>query len=246
MHKREIRGLISAMLLGDGCLSRKYNSHRRGQNPCDLTGVGIFLSVRHGRAQEDYLRWKAAEIDAIFESKGLDRRCNLCWSTARDLGWSTGPALQMTLHWTKYFRHIYRKAYKFKSGSYEKNVEWLLKQLYDPKQLFVWFGDDGCADSQRGCRPSMRLHANGFTFGQAELVRQWFEYYCGVTSAISRWKHPNGRHGPVIRFRVDEAERVWGLIGPYVPEIPSMLYKFRFFVDRYGIPTRGASLNKKR
>lgn len=238
MHKRELRGLLSAMLLGDSCFGLKYNKHRKGQNLKDLTGIGVTFSTSHNINQEDYCLWKVREIDKIFEKKNLPRRCTInYYNTSRNV-------VQFKLAWTKYFRIIYPKIYKFKNGKYTKGVQWLLNQIYSDKHLFIWFGDDGTEYKQKrkhkdtgrtyfSGRPLFRLDICGFTFGEAQIIKQWFESNYKVSPKIIKHKESNGNIHPTLIFRVKEAEVIWRHIRVYAKQIPSMRKKFSRALEIY-------------
>lgn len=229
MHKREIRALLSSMLLGDGSLSCKYNAHRKGQPINDLTGVGITYHMSHQKIQEDFLRWKISEINRIFEEKNLDRRCS---KLNEYIDKRTNKlTVQTHLSWTKYFRHIYPKIYKIKDNKRIKTIHWLLKQIYNDKHLFIWFGDDGCEMKKQKLdgsysNISYRLHTNNFTKGEVEIARQWFHSNYNIQPRIMMWKGGSGKLSPVLMFRKTEAQVIWNHISPYVKQIPSIREKF--------------------
>lgn len=233
MHKREIRALLSSMLLGDGSLSCKYNAHRKGQNISDLTGVGIIYHMSHNERQKDFHDWKVAEIDKIFEKKNLSRKC----TTSSYVDKRTGNKhIQSHLAWTKYFRHIYPKIYKIKFGKRKKTLQWLLTQIYNDKHLFIWFGDDGCEMRKKGkytTSISYRLHINNFTEGEAKIAQQWFKQNYNVEPKIKMWKGGSGNLSPVLMFRKVEAQIIWDHISTYILEINSMRNKFRASVENW-------------
>lgn len=246
MHKREIRAIISAMLLGDSCLSLKYNTHRKNQDPRDLTGIGVVLHTAHNESQEDYLKWKMEEIDRIFKEKNLPKRCKDSSYTSKSTG---NRIVQFYLAWTKYLRIIYPKVYKLEKDRRIKKVNWLLNQLYDDKHLFIWFADDGCEvklfgkHKETGKRyfrgnPQYRLHVNGFTFGEANIIQQWFESRYNVKPKVRKWKGGSGNLSPVLTFGVKDSRKIWNHISPFVRNIHSMKVKFRGSVSIYGLNPR--------
>lgn len=231
MHKREIRGLISAMLLGDGSLSCKYNAHRKGQDIADLTGVGITYHMAHNERQEDFHNWKIDQINKVFEEKNLPRRCTVSSYIAKR---TNQRLVQSNLSWTKYFRIIYPKVYKIKEGRRKKTLQWLLNQIYEDRHLFIWFGDDGCEMKARGNgRPSYRLHINNFTEGEAKIAQQWFKSNYDIEPRIMMWRGGSGNYSPVLMFRVAESKVIWDRISPYVLKLESMKHKFKGSIQRY-------------
>lgn len=239
MHKQEFRGLVAAMLLGDGSLSCIYNKHRKGQDKKDLTGVGVVLHVCHAEGQKDLLLWKVKELNRIFEQKKLTRRCRVNYYTSKT---TRQRFSQFGLCWTKYFRTLYPKIYKIVQGKRRKKIQWLLKQIYNDKHLAIWFMDDGCEVRQlrvdkQGVKYissiSYKLHINGFTFGEANIMKEWFESNYKVSPTILKVKGMHGKLGPVLYFKAKDTRTLWPHIRVYIKQIPSMRHKFRGSLEKY-------------
>lgn len=238
MHKKEIRSLISSMLLGDGCLSCKYNAHRKGQDKQDLTGVGLVLHIAHSEVQRDYLDWKGEELDKVFKEKKIARKCSRGSYVDRRTGTRQH---QIHLAWTKYFRIIYPKIYKLENNERVKKVQWILDQIDNDKHLFIWFADDGCemkswANKEKSLlksNPSYRLHTNNFTVGECNIISQWFKSKYNVTPKIKMWKGGSGNLSPVLMFGVKESKKIWEHIEPYVLQFESMRNKFKASIIQY-------------
>jgi len=221
------------MLLGDSCLSLKYNAHRKGQNPVDLSGVGVVFHTAHCIRQKDYCLWKVREIEKIFEAKKLAKKFSINTYTRKS---DSRTYIQTTLHWTKYFRILYPKIYKFDlSNKRKKTAKWLLDQIYNDKHLAIWFMDDGCEIKQKKKhkdgtiyygRPMYYLAINGFTFGEAQVIKEWFEHCYKVSPKIRRVTESTGNMHPVLLFKTKDSETLWQHMGVYIKQIPSMRNKF--------------------
>ena len=239
MNKRELRKLLCSMLLGDGSLvNEKVN------RPC---GNQIYFSVSHSMKQEDYLLYKVDLINQIFIKKGSEKRIKLGSpynirlkndDRYKDRIYSARKA---TLRWMDWFKHLYPRIYKYKNGLFIKDVEYLLGQIDSDKHLFLWFADDASEVRSKGKHrtgetyfrnPHLHLYTNGYTEGQNQILKQWFErrYKVFPTIVNSGWQ--NGRKS-FLRFSSKEAAKLFPKIAVYVKQIPSISHKFRLCLERY-------------
>lgn len=236
MHKKEIRELLCSMLLGDGSLVVDLCKHRNTDK------TQIHYAMAHSTKQQDYLKYKVDLIDEIFEKKGLERRCKLHNPYAVKLSnGKTYYAQKAKLSWNRYFQILYPRIYKNKNGKRVKTIEYLLKNISTDKHLFLFFGDDGCEVRSKGKhkdgtkywhRPKLRLYTNNFTFGEVELLKQWFESNYNVNPMIHHSGKKNGAK-PIMNFSPKDSEKLFQLIKVYVKQIPSMRKKFWLHLERY-------------
>ena len=226
MHKKEIRELLCAMLIGDGYL-------RISDSPGHTSGA---FWIEHSQDQEDYLLWKKDQIDSIFKQKGLDKRCRVYSRSRLDKRTQkTYHTSSICLNWRKYFKHLYKWAYKVNPTS--KDIEYLLSQLTTDKHLAIWFMDDVSESRTRSKHingdayyknPYFRLAIQGYTMGQANLAKQWFNSRYRVDPNITMQ-----RSGPILQFSVKDSRLLFPKIRPYVVQFESMRKKFRICLERY-------------
>lgn len=215
MNKRELRGLVCSMLLGDGFISsRDYN-----------------LGFGHSLKQRDYALWKAELLNSIFRDKNLPRRCKTSMLRHKVKG-KIYPAIHVNLYWKDYFERLQRKIYKPK-----KTVKYLLDQVSEDIHLAIWFMDDGSEErrsttrkdgSKYVCNPYLRLYTYGFTDGEQNLICQWFESRYHVSPRIV-----NTAKGAYLRWTVKDSEILFKKMKSYVTQIESMQQKFRLSIERY-------------
>lgn len=238
MHKKEMRELLCSMLLGDGSLVVDRCLHRNTNN------FIVHYSMGHSTKQSDYLQFKANEINKLFEKKKISRRCKIHTPYAVYLR-STGKtyhAQKAKLHWASYLKFLYWRIYKNKKGKKVKAIDYLLKNISSDKHLFMWFGDDGCESRSKSkhkdsgnsyyLRPRLKLYINNFTFGEAQIIRQWFESNYDVKPYIHHSGKINGSR-PVLAFSPDDSEKIFQRIRVYIKQIPSMKKKFWLHLERY-------------
>lgn len=229
MNKRELRQLLCAMLLGDGCIVRETKT------------AAPQFTMHHSIKQKEYALWKAEQIDKIFKKKRLTRRCCVNEGKTKDSKGKYHGTINIRLSWAKYMRLLRSKVYKSYKGTTIKNVEFLLKQCSGPKHLAIWFMDDGSEYRQKkkhvdGTRyignPILYLHTCSFTDGQVNLIIEWFKQHYGITPRITRTSKKQGSR-PRLRFRTNDSRKIFNIIRPYLTQFDTMKHKFRSCFERY-------------
>ena len=216
MHKREIRGLLCSMLLGDGWLQSRN---------------GVF-GMQHSVKQEDYLLWKADLINNVFIDKKLPKRCTLTKHRNKVKG-IYYDSIRATFQWKKYLKpFLYPKAYR----NEKKYIQYLLEQIYNPIHLAIWFMDDGGERTKvlrNGdfCPPHYRLFIYDFTEGQVNFSKEWFKYKYKIEPKILLHK----KEKPYFSFSVDESKEIFKICYPYFKELDSMKNKFKGSFQRFNL-----------
>jgi hypothetical protein len=228
MHKKELRELLCAMLLGDA--SMYINNTARHTS-------GSFW-IEHSSKQEDYLLWKAFLIDSIFEKKSLNRRCRIYRRDRIDKRTgNTYHSILLCLNWKSYFSFLHKKAYRYKDGKIHKNLEFLLNSVSSDKHLAIWMMDDSSESKAKAKHvdgdvyyknPYFRLAAYCFTDGECQLIKEWFNRKYKVNPSINQYKH-----GPVLQFNVADTKKLFPHIRPYIVQFDSMKKKFSLCIARY-------------
>lgn len=240
MHKRELRRLLYAMLLGDGNLGpNNYGT--------------VSFRCGHSTKQEDFALWKVELIDRIFREKGLPRRCKVYYKKDRRFD----PPLcsvHYHLNWHKYLRFLYRWVYKNGKtidGVYRygiKRIEPLLKEIDSDLHVAIWFGDDGYEEHHRNrhvdgsvylTNPRLMLATNGFTEGEVRVAKEWFQKTYGLDPRIVFSSRKTGRR-PILRFVAKDSRLLFERIGPLLSHLDSMQGKFSLAYERYAPEHRKA------
>jgi hypothetical protein len=207
-NKENLNFLLSC-LIGDGCLTR----------------TGRFV-VAHGLQQQDYCEWKAKRFSDILnqEIKALPtRQC-------------TQLQFQRKTLKTSYLRYYIDS---------KKRIDCILKDISNPLEaIAIWVCDDG------NVNPSINKTYNKcysasiqiFTFTDLEETVQivrWFEKHVGLKPNMmfmDRSKN-NRKSAYKIKFSAADSRKLFEMIKNYIPNIPSMQYKFRYLLE-YNLPTR--------
>lgn len=207
-NKENMNFLLSC-LIGDGC----------------LTNTGRFV-VAHGLQQQDYCEWKADRFSKILdqEIKALPtRQCSQLQFQRKTLK-------------TSYFKYYFES---------KKQIKTILKDITNPLEaIAIWICDDG------NVNPSINKNYNKcysasiqiFTFTDLEEtieILRWFEKTTGLTPKMifmDRSKN-NRKSAYKIKFTAADSRKLFEMIKEYIPNIPSMRYKFRYLLE-YNLPTR--------
>lgn len=229
MNKRELRRIMCAMLLGDGFISKETKT------------AAPQFGIRHSTKQKEYALWKATLIDSIFKQKNLPRRCRVTYGKtgAGQVSDKRYEFIQINLSWARYLRCLRKRTHHTDNGY--KNVMYLLSQCDTPKQLAIWFMDDGSEHRQKKKHrdetvyygnPVYYLHTCSFTEGQINLVIQWFKQHYDIEPKITRTCKAQGER-PRLRFSVDDSRKIFNIIRPYLGQFEFMRNKFRSSFERY-------------
>lgn len=178
--RREIRGAIIGMVLGDGSLYR--NQLRNGQP------TGHYkLSISHSRKQEQYLRHKAAIVQPIF---GYALPITAGWVTAKH-GGQRYPVVRMQ---TRTHPRLTFIADRMLVEGRKRITAWALDNLTD-EGVACWWMDDGCLWMDR--RPNhgggrLILATHGFPKEDVDLAAAWFAKKYGVDFKVYQHKKSGG------------------------------------------------------
>ena len=234
MHKRELRQLICSMVIGDGCIYTRPNR--------------AMLCLGHSPKQYDYLKWKVNLIEDIFKKKNLTRRFRhnkVIHTLSNGVSYE---GYQAHLEWKTYFQLLHKKIYP-KHRQHKKSFEYLLNQMNSPLHLAIWLADDGSEQTQKSkhqdgtfwwCNPYYRIELGNCTEGDVNLVKKWFKQHYDIEpkSFLSKKKYH------VIWFKAKDSKKIFGVVSPYLDQIPSMRKKFSLSFVRYWSEKPSASLKR--
>lgn len=225
------RNVITALLLGDGGIAI---SNRNRPNP----SPGMFYTCASVKFK-DYYEWKKG----IFrEAVGYDGKEYKVENSSRE---STKKSSDLLCY--QYFSvDLVRPYANFLLSNYKKQLPKFLLRMHHPLCLAIWFMDDGNCQSSISkhrsgekylSRPYFRLATNQFDYSQHEYAVKWFADKWGVRPSICRQIEKRFRDEPyysyTLRFSANDTEKIWGIIRPYISQVDSMMWKFRFSVHFY-------------
>ena len=184
--------VVLGSLLGDGCITKK----------CSGNNAGGVLSIRHCKAQKDYIYFKQSllkNISTVFVSHHYDDRFQNPEYIAFDL-------------YTKSIKQLGELRDRWYTPVKTINKEDLYK--INPLGLAIWYMDDGYK-----CKPygGAILCTNAFSRNELEIIKEMFldKFNIEVTT--------NFRSSNVIYIPSSQFPKFKILIEPYI--IPSMKYK---------------------
>jgi len=174
--------IIRGGLLGDGTLAGR---RRPSAQP--------HYAESHSTAQEDYLRWKAANL--------VNLGAQVTTGTATDGAGGRHPVARMRTRAVAAL-HPYRE---------QKPDEWL--DGLDDLGLAVWFMDDGAIKASNGSteRVSSALHCCGFGTEFADAAVQWFAARHGIAAKVLRREK-----NPYLVIGVKDTQRLLSILSPYL------------------------------
>lgn len=230
------------MLLGDGCI------YSGGPVTIGKRGAPLqtypFFCMNHCEQQSDYAMWKAGLLDEALRKRGIERSCTFAKSKKHDRSRDrTYYGLYVRLKWSDYFRLLRQRTYIQMSGKeHLKNIEYLLGNIDSDLHTAIWFMDDGNEHrkkrkSVRGTilgydNPYYRLCVYGWTAGQCEIMRAWFERHYKVAAKIIL-EPGRGEKCRVLYFSVADSKKLFHRFAPYFSQTESMKTKFWLSFARY-------------
>lgn len=192
--------LVATLIIGDGHLTKSGR-----------------LVIAHGKQQKDYCEWKATKISEILGQNVTANPTRQCFQ------------VQVS---RKAWQDVWYKAYQ--NG--RKNILGLLTYINNPiEAAAIWICDDGnvcpSINSKNGKCYSAAIQI--FTFTELEEsieIANWFESKLGVRPNVhfrDRSK-TNRKSAYILKFSAENSRKLFSIIKPYIPNIESMKYKFRY------------------
>jgi len=200
--KRNLRSIITGMILGDGCVSK----------------VKTF-SIVHSTKQEEYLLWKVNLLKNKFKFR-IRRYSTYLKQTNKSY-----PQISATTLSYKYFKLIRQYMYGVDNI---KKVR--LKDLKKLKSLglAIWYMDDGCFSFMKNKDKTIRgrqliLNTQSFTYKENEVIQKYFKDYYDITTRIHKDKD---------RFRIwmngTESKKFIDIVRPHIPSCMNYKLCYRY------------------
>lgn len=202
-------------LIGDGHLYEKFITN--GISPC--------LTLEHSVNQKDYLIFKKFLLEKEFDSNGISvhQRPNR-------------PMVSARISSRKLLKGFRAEFYPNNKKDIVKLVNSIESEFYS-LLLAIWFGDDGCVyASTKSKKRYPRLSiASCDNQEQTEKMVKWFTVNFGVKPFIKIQKSgfSEDKKHSLISFNVDDSKKLFSIFWEILKDIPSMQYKFRYFIEDY-------------
>lgn len=204
LSKEELRSAIIGMMLGDGCISKRW---KNGE---------AYFQMSHSEKQYEYMLWKQGILNKITSSK--------IHPTVRNLNGKEHKGFHLSTNRHPFFTTLY---YRFYHKGIKVVDEYLVKKI-NPLALAIWFMDDGCGgrdysrdDSEKS---SYYLHTNNFDYANQLLLKKSLKLNFGLDWNINKTaKDKDGTYRYRLRLARRHNNNFEEIIIPFI--VPCMQYK---------------------
>lgn len=215
------RSLVIGTLLGDGT-SRRSKVKR---------GARAEYAVVHSLAQADLVEWKAREIERTY-GKPVNVRSDLLRNRTYFCLYG-GQRLRVIHDWF----HLNAK----------KVITDKIRFMDHPIGLAMLLCDDGSIRKRKKVhrdgtvyylRPSITIATHGFDRSSVETLLRHIEELCGAHGYLNperRWRAGEVREYNRVNFDSENSRKLWDYVKPWIPRVPSMMSKFSYAIERFGI-----------
>ncbi len=172
-----------------------------GDLSCRISATSIYARLEGGHCerQKEYMFWKINLLQRLMFNVGRT---------------SLGAYLYQSRNFkalNEYYTLFYSKGYK--------SINRDILNLLDDFGLLIWYLDDG---SYHKRDRNIRLHTNGFTFGEQLIIKEWFKEKYNVEPSI--YKNTDNKRYPnkgwyYLYFKVRDSEKLLDLFRKFsVPD----------------------------
>lgn len=217
------RSFLIGCLLGDAT-SRRRDWKSTGRLKAEFGFV-------HALDQLDYLEWKAQQFEIMF---GYKPQVHISQRLNRGTFWVSKHGRIRVIH--DWFH---------RSG--KKVVTDKIRFMDHPIGLAMLLCDDGSILKRRKShvdgsvyylRPSTMIATHGFAPQEVDVLFDHIRNLCDANGYIDvERKVVRGVKIEYARsyFNVSETEKLWNYVKAYIPQVPSMLKKFSYAIEHYGL-----------
>ena len=218
------RSLIIGMLLGDA-------SSRKRNKPGGVLSVAV--SVMHSQGQKDLVEWKAAELGTLFRTR----------IAVKDGSHKNFYYSRFSITRRKRLRVIHDWFHR----DDRKVISDKIRFMDHPVGLAMLLCDDGSVRRRKkkhkdGVRyflaPSITIATHCYSEEEVKLLLAHIERMCGAKGYINPERRV--RCGEKIaynriNFNAENSRILWDYVSGWIPRVPSMMKKFEFIIERYGL-----------
>jgi hypothetical protein len=223
------RSLVVGTLLGDAFSRRQDTSSR----------MKASYAIVHSFAQADLVEWKAAEFERLYRLSLKVHR-----DSVRNRAYfylTQGRRLRVIHDW-------FHRASK-------KVVTDKIRFMDHPIGLSMLLCDDGSVLKRKKThrdgtiyylKPNVTIATHGFDRDSVAKLLGHIEYLCGAQGYVNperRWRAGRRREYYRVYFNSENSLRLWQYVQPWIPRVPSMMSKFAYTIERFGIDEDGRHPN---
>jgi LAGLIDADG DNA endonuclease family len=218
------RSLIIGMLIGDAYSRRRTKADGK---------LSAEFSVRHSQEQKDLAEWKAEKISRHF---GISVK-------VRDAKYGDFSCSRFSIIQRKRLRVIHDWFHK----NNRKVISEKIRFMDHPIGLAMLLCDDGSVRRRKKkhkdgsiyyLAPSITIATHGFSDLEVKLLLQHIGQMSGAQGYINPERRVR-REEKVVYYRADfnadNSKILWDCVSAWIPRVPSMMKKFQFIIERYGL-----------
>ena len=215
------RSLVIGTLLGDASSRRRDSGGR----------MKAEYAINHSLAQADLVAWKAHELGRLY-----GKELKVHWGSSGNRAYfslTQGRRLRVIHDW-------------FHRGS-RKVVTEKIRFMDHPIGLSMLLCDDGSIRKRKKThrdgttyylKPSITIATHGFDRDSVEKLLRHIERVSGAHGYVNperRWRAGRLAEYNRINFNVENSRKLWEYIKLWIPRVPSMMSKFSYAIERFGI-----------
>jgi LAGLIDADG DNA endonuclease family len=206
--RRDLRGAIIGMVLGDGSLYR--NKFRDGQY-----GGNYKLDVAHSLRQLPYLEYKRDIVNRMF-----DYQIPITYRFVSSGNWKQYPVVKFATRTHSRLSFIGDRLYV---DGKKRITDYALDNLTDEGMAYWWM-DDGCLSINKAPRSGGQVIHGTYGFPKDDVckLRDWIASRYGCV--LNLVEHCKG--GWCLRRGISEGMKMLEVLRPY--SVPVMSYKFDY------------------
>lgn len=195
------KSLLIGLLIGDGTISNNY-----------------VFKLSHSILQKEYLEWKIKLLDECkIKNNGLKGYTSSC-------GYNKGKGViysQLSINPT--IKALRRSVYIPKKTITRNLLNWLT-----PREIAIWYMDDGCINVNTSVQRSSIQHAIKIaTCVDLETIDIIIKYFNEVWNIKFRpFKEGSGTFS-LASSTEEDCKNFIKIVKPYILQVPSLLYKIR-------------------
>jgi hypothetical protein len=213
------RSLVIGTLLGDAT-SRLSKVRAKAE-----------YAIVHDLGQSDLVEWKAREIERLY-GKAIKVHYDLTRSRAYIFLYQ-GQRLRVIHDW-------------FHRNS-KKVITDKIRFMDHPVGLAMLLCDDGSIRKRKKShrdgtvyylKPSITIATHCFDRDSVETLLRHIERLCGARGYLNperRWRAGEIREYYRVNFDSENSKKLWDYVKPWIPRVPSMMSKFSYAIERFGI-----------
>lgn len=203
LNREELRSAVVGMMLGDGCISKRYDNGE------------AYFQMSHCEKQYEYLLWKQSILNNITSSS--------IQPTTRILNGKEFKGYHLTTLRHPFFTKLYSRFYH---KSIKVVDEYLVKKI-NPFALAIWYMDDGGLGHDKD-RPndevSYYLNTNCFDYANQLLLKKSLKIIFDLDWNLNKsGKAKDGTYHYRLRLARRDNDKFLDIVKQHI--IPCMLYK---------------------